>query len=876
MTSAEVWIRLKPVVEPALELPPEDRPAYVDEVCSADPELREEAWRVLDACERAHHSLGLLDSPAVELAAPLLELEAESLDSSGELTAGVAVGPYVLERHLGAGGMGVVYLARDPRLDRRVALKLLPAWLPVGDEANRRLTAEAKAASKLDHPNIQTVYEIGRTPDERPFIAMAYYEGETLKDRIARGGPLDVGSALEIARQMADGLGAAHRHGIVHRDVKPGNVIVTPEGLVKVLDFGAAKITGHALDHRSKAVGTVAYMSPEQTRGEDVDARTDVWSLGVVIFEMLTGRRPFTGDDVESMMRAVRDERLPPLEGLRPDAPEALVRVVERCLEKDREARFEDAASVAEEVRRAGQGVGVPPTPPRADGAWRWSGAAALIGAALVGAVILWPDATPAPGVAASATAVGTAVGDAHPLAVLPLAVSADRPEDEYLSEALTEALIADLHRVEGLDVATRGQVVPYRASPLSIDQIARILRVETVLSASVWEADEEVHLSVRLLDAASREALWSEDFVTPFAEVLTVERRIVAEVAEALGLSAPEPRGRLSAPSGVSPGQALRMYWKGQHFLHMIATSRASRRALEYFDEAIRLDSAYAPAWAGRSGALHQLVHDGELAPHDAEPEAIDAAERALALDEELVDAHTHLAGVLSWYVWDEVEARRHFERALELDSMNARAHRFFAVHLRNHHDFDRALEMIQRGAELDPRSPGAYLQEGLILYMAGQYDLALGKYNELLTIAPDYQTTWFYIALAHLELGNRDDALAALDSLERMQGTPMSNQGLRTRVLIQMGDRDVARNELARLESLEPSGGVLFNRAAVHSALGEPGRSLDLLEEAVDYRAWQLQMLAVAPGFESVRSSARYRPRLNALLERLGLPTG
>lgn len=349
MTSAELWTRLKPVIGTALELSPEDRPRYLDAACQADIGLRSEAARILDACERASSSLGFLDAPAVELAAPLLDFEAELLESSGDLVPGVAVGPYMLERRLGAGGMGVVYLARDPRLDRRVALKLLPAWIPVDDASSRHLTEEARAASRLDHPNIQTVYEIGSAPDGRPFIAMAYYEGETLKDRLARG-PLDLEDARDLTRQMAEGLGAAHRQGIVHRDVKPGNVMVTPEGLVKVLDFGAAKIAGHGLDRYSRVIGTVSYMSPEQTRAEDVDARTDVWSLGVVIYEMLTGRRPFTGDDVDAVVRAVREEQPAPLlQGLRPEVPPELVRIVERCLEKAPERRFPDAASVADE-----------------------------------------------------------------------------------------------------------------------------------------------------------------------------------------------------------------------------------------------------------------------------------------------------------------------------------------------------------------------------------------------------------------------------------------------------------------------------------------------------------------------------------------------
>jgi TolB-like protein len=714
MTSRELWVRLRPLMPTALELPPEDRAGYLNDVCRADAELREEAERVLEACVQANHSLGFLDSPAIELAAPLLTLEAEALVSSDELIPGVEVGPFVLERHLGSGGMGVVYLARDPRLDRRVALKLLPAWLPLDDEASRRLMDEAKAASRLDHPNIQTVYEIGRAPDHRPFIAMAFYDGETLKDRITEG-PRDIESTLGLGRQIADGLAAAHAHGIVHRDVKPGNVIVTHEGLVKILDFGAALIGGGGLGQGTHAIGTVAYMSPEQTLGEEVDARTDVWALGVVFYEMLTGRRPFTGDDVASVMRAVRNEEPPSLEGLRPAAPDVLVRVVERCLEKDADARFADAAAVAADLEGAGDGAiaGGPRPAERRSHSWRLTTAAALMGGALLGAAVLWPKSVAAPEAETNAPA-GLPVTAIHRLAVLPLALTAERSEDEYLSEALTDELIASLDQVEGLDVATRGQIVPYEGLSLGVDRISRILDVETVLVGSVWAAGEQIHLSVRLTSTSGREPLWSNDYVASFSDLLSIEHQVVVEVAEALELRPPEVPGRLATPSGPAAGQVLRAYWKGQHFLHMLATPGASRRARDWFDEALRMDSAYAPAWAGLSGALHQLVMQGVFEPLEAEPIAMRAAEWALDLDSTLADAHTHLAAIQSWFGWNEAEADEHFLRAIELDPRSARAHRFFAVHLRNHGRFGEALRYVREGVALDPQSRAAICRKG------------------------------------------------------------------------------------------------------------------------------------------------------------------
>lgn len=859
MTSRDLWVRVKPLIESALTIPPEDRPAYLGDVCAGDEALHNETLRVLDACEVAGSSLGFLESPAVELAAPLLEIEAESRMASGQLVPGVAIGPYVLERHLGAGGMGVVYLARDPRLDRRVALKLLPAWLPVDDEGNRRLTEEAKAASRLDHPNIQTVYEIGKTPDGSPFIAMAYYDGETLKDRIGRG-PLDVGFAVDVACQIADGLGAAHSHGIVHRDIKPGNLIVTPQGLVKILDFGAAKVTGHGLGHGARAVGTVSYMSPEQTRGEDVDPHTDIWSLGVVIYEMLTGRRPFIGSGPEAVIDAIREAGCEPLIDLRPDVPEDLAEIVRRCFEEEPRRRFGDGAALAGALRRIGHGGDVPATRPPVGYTRRAGWAAALAGAVLLAALVLWPGQgtiTPTSGVQAPFDVAPTR------LAVLPVRFPSGRQDEDYLGDALTEELISGFSRLEGLRVTALGSVMPYKGTTLAVGQIARDLGAQALVTSSLEASGDDVRLSVRLVDAESGSERWEGEYVTSLVGLQSIVGVVVEESAAALNVA--DAPGGPGAAAGTESAEALDLYYRGRHFLAKLATPGATQEARSYFEQALDLDPTFAAAWSGLSGAYHQLAIQVTLPAGDAEPRAREAAERALEIDPDLAEAHTHLAAVLSWYYWDADEAERHFRRAIELDPSSARAHQFFAVHLRNHGRFDEALEMVRVSAELDPLSPGALEQEGEILYTSRRYEESLAKFRQLLTVEPTYAWSYFFIALANIQLGRYDEGLDALDRADRH----FIRDGIRGYALGLQGRRDEAYRALARLDSLPATGLIRFNKATLYVGLGELDTAIDQLEEALEDRPLQLQLVGTVPEFDPLRSD----PRFQALLRELGL---
>lgn len=598
MISRERWQRLRPIVQPALELPPEDVSSHLDRACRGAPELREEAEAVLRACRDAERSLGFLESPAAELAAPLLEREKPPSEFSAELEAGTAVGSYTIERRLGRGGMGVVYLAHDDRLDRKVALKLLPGWLGMSEAAKRRFVQEAKAASRRDHPNIETIYEIGETADGRLYIAMAHYEGETLQERIAWG-PLDVHSALDLACQIAEGLGAAHDRGIVHRDIKPSNVIVTPDGVAKILDFGAAKIAGDRLTGTGVALGTAAYMSPEQTRREDVDRRSDIWSLGLVLYEMLAGRHPFVAHGSEATIHAIRNDEPEPLLDLRPDAPESLARAVGRCLQKDPRARYRDGAELAGELRRIQETVPGPlpstgrPRVLRPRSARPRSRAVAAAGLALL-LLIAGLAYLISSGRLPGTVQVGDVVPSASTIVVLPFSPVVEDSALRRLGRELVVTLSANLDGVGGIRAADALTVLARvdRAENRLLEgglELARELGARSFLHGSLVRADGRVRVEMGLFDAADGESLARATATGPLDDIGVLTDSATLAILRPIWRGGEWPAPNMAAITTRSL-PALRAYVEGE-----LAFARADHRdAVRAFERAFAADSTF------------------------------------------------------------------------------------------------------------------------------------------------------------------------------------------------------------------------------------------------------------------------------------------
>lgn len=575
MLSRERWERLEPILGPALELGSEELAEYLDRVCRGEPGLRADLEFLLRAVRQAGRALEILDSPAAELAAPLLQLELQALEAARELAPGEVVGAYEVERRLGSGGMGVVYLGHDRRLKRRVALKLPPAWLPPADAANRRLIREAQAASTLDHPNIQAVYEVGETADGRPYIAMAHYEGETLQARIARG-PLPLDAAIDIARQIADGLAAAHARNIVHRDIKPGNVIVTPDGVVKIVDFGVASIASQELMLPDGARGTVAYMSPEQARGAPVDARTDLWSLGVVLYEMIAGERPFRGEDREALLLAIRQEVPEPIERLRPDVPLPLARVIGQCLAREPDRRYQTAAELRGDLASLQRASGT------RSGRWVRTRAGATVAVAAFAALLVAIDVLRPP-----------VAGPAQAIAVFPPRPLGTDSLLQRLGRELAVTLARNLDGMAGIrTVPASTMLAQGEDDSMGVGQAARRARrlgASSFLDGTLLRSDGLARMDLTLFTAADVKPIAHASVTAPASDIVGLTDQATIELLRQVWSRGEPPVPNLAAVTTTSV-PALRAYLEGE-----LAFARADfDDAVVAFRRAFAADSAF------------------------------------------------------------------------------------------------------------------------------------------------------------------------------------------------------------------------------------------------------------------------------------------
>jgi len=721
MISPERWAMVKPIVQAALDLPPSDLERYLDRSCGDDPELREEVQRLLRACGDSNRSLSFLESPAAELAAPLLRLEDSSTKASDELSPGADVGPYTIEGLLGRGGMGIVYLARDGRLDRRVALKVLPDWLAMSDLAKRRFVQEAKAASRRDHPNIGTIYEIGESADGRLYIAMAHYEGETLRERIARG-PLALAPGLDLARQIAQGLGAAHDNGIVHRDIKPGNVMVTPDQTAVILDFGAALVADPGSAGDSLPIGTVAYMSPEQTRQQDVDTRSDVWSFGVMLYEMLTGRHPFPFRGTEAVMHAIRHEEPESISGLRPDLPDAVAQVVERCLHRDPDARYRNGAELAEHLRLAEQAVrdvenAIPPRGRRI----RLAGAALVVLVAL--AAVLGYALT-------TGRSQGAVVPAASAIVVLPFSPVVEDSALRRLGRELVVTLSASLDDVgrirtaQALAVLARigeEEIRPFERGA----ELAGDLGARSFLHGTLVRSTNGVRVEMDLFDATDRHSVARASATGPIDDIGALTDSVTLALLGRIwrGGDSPTPDPAALTTRSVA---AVRAYVEGE-----VAFAGAEHReAVEAFERAFAHDSTF---WLAYWRSIYPRAYEGS----EIDPELLT---RIVAHRDELPDADRLM-----------VEAEMAGDLAARLDTLRIVTSRF-----PNYWPgwYAYADELVHKGP---------YLGTGL--------DDARVALERLVALNPHFAEGWRHLLLIAVVQRDTSTADRALEGLERFE---------------------------------------------------------------------------------------------------------
>ena len=634
---------------------------------------------------------------------------------------GKTLSHYQIIEKVGEGGMGVVYKAHDTKLDRTVALKFLPHHLAADKTDKQRFTHEARAASALDHPNICTIHEIDEAPQGLLFIVMSYYEGETLKSRIEQG-PLKVEEALDIAIQVAKGLAKAHTHGIVHRDIKPANVIITKDGVAKIVDFGLAKLGGGTLLTKTgTTIGTVAYMSPEQAQGDKVDHRTDIWSLGVVLYEMITGQRPFRSDYEQALLYLIINNEPDPITKLRKDISPGLDQIAGHALAKRVDDRYQSMEEFREDLAAVAEGL----KPFKAK------------------------------------------TRSAEPeksIAVMPFKNMSNDPDQEYFSDGMMEEILDRLFKIGDLKVISRTSSMRYSNTDKSIKEIAGELGVASILEGSVRRIGNMVRIAVQLIDAGSDSHLWSEIYdgdLSDLSRIFFIQSEVAQYVAKELkAVISPEEKRVIEKVPTINSG-AYEDYLKGRFYVYKL-TGNDCEIAIKYFESAILKDPDYAPVYAGIAISWAAMVQIGFKSPEEAGPLIQESLMKALELDSNNAEVQYTLAILNTWVMWDWTGGEEAFRKTLSINPNHAEAHAYYSHFLLTmRRPQEEVINEIETALKLDPLNPLILSLCAVSLFILKRLDESIQLFNDALQIDPDYNLALSNIGEALYLSGRVDEAL-------------------------------------------------------------------------------------------------------------------